>query len=34
MTRLGERRRVAAGAHHARVPEPFVDALAIQGFRP
>src|SRR5476651_694078 len=27
---LGERRGVAAGAHHTGVPEPFVDALAIQ----
>ena len=27
---IGERRRRAARAHHARVPQPFVDALPIQ----
>ena len=30
VTFLSERGRVGAGAHHARVPEPFVDALALQ----
>jgi len=29
---LRQRGGVAARAHHARVPEPFIDALAVQGF--
>jgi hypothetical protein len=31
--RFRQCRSVAARANHARVPEPFVDALAIQGFK-
>jgi len=30
IARLRERSSIAASAHHAGVPEPFVDALAIQ----
>jgi hypothetical protein len=31
ITRFGERSSVTAGTHHARMPEPFIDALTVGG---